>query len=574
MSALGTGPRSSRPLLRRWAAWVNDIIAALINAVVSVPDGLAAAALAGVNPVYGLYTSVAAPISGSLLVSAQLMQIATTSASALAAGQAIASYPPAQRDRALFLLVLLTGVLLAIFGLLRLGKLVRFVSHAVMIGFLSGVAVVLALDQLAPFVGLNPRGSNEVVQFINLLTQIRQLSVPTLFIGLLAFGIILGLKRTRASRFSSLVAIIVPSLLVALLGLNVQRVVDVSPVPRGLPMLTLPDLALLTPDLLLSAFAIAVVIALQGAGVSQSVENPDGSRVDPSRDLVAQGVANAASSILSGIPAGGSVGQTALNVNVGAQSRWAGVLAGIWMLAILYLVPDLVGQVPMTVLAALMIIAGVSAVDLTEARSIWNVGGAARWAITATFTATLLLSIPQAVAVGVLLTSILYLFSAAKDVSVRALMPLPDGRFSEENLPARLPSNTVTVIDVHGSLFFAGARTLEDALPSPKGATRPVVVLRLRGRTQVGATLIEVLDDYAEDLAEVGGRLYLSGVDERVAAQLRSTRKLDLERGVHIVLADAVLGASTARAGTLARAWLGSTPLNAPEAQDGRGDGS
>src|SRR5690348_5063772 len=132
----------------------RDTLAGFVNAVVSVPDGLAAAALAGVNPVYGLYTSVAAPISGSLLVSAQLMQIATTSASALAAGQAIASYPPAQRDRALFLLVLLTGVLLAIFGLLRLGKLVRFVSHAVMIGFLSGVAVVLALDQLAPFVGL------------------------------------------------------------------------------------------------------------------------------------------------------------------------------------------------------------------------------------------------------------------------------------------------------------------------------------------------------------------------------------------------------------------------------------
>ena len=171
---------------------------------------------------------------------------------------------------------------------------------------------------------------------------------------------------------------------------------------------------------------------------------------------MAQGVANAASSILSRIPAGGSVGQTALNVNVGAQSRWAGVLAGIWMLAILYLVPDLVGQVPMTVLAALMIIAGINALDLAEARSIWNVGGAARWAITATFVATLLLSIPQAVAVGVLLTSVLYLFSAAKDVSVRALMPLPDGRFSAENLPARLPSNTVTVIDVYGSLFFAG----------------------------------------------------------------------------------------------------------------------
>ena len=412
MNALGTGPHSSRPALRRWAAWVNDVVAALINAVVSVPDGLAAAALAGVNPVYGLYTSVAAPIGGSLLVSAHLMQIATTSASALAAGQAISSYPPAQRDRALFLLVLLTGLLLAIFGLLRLGRLVRFVSHAVMIGFLSGVAVVLALDQLAPLLGLIPRGPNEVVQFINLLTQIGQLSLPTLCIGLLAFGIILGLKRTRASRFSSFVAIIVPSLLVALLGLNVQRVVDVSPVPRGLPMLTLPDLALLTPDLLLSAFAIAVVIALQGAGVSQSVENPDASRVDPSRDLVAQGVANAASSVLSGIPAGGSVGQTALNVN------------------------------------------------------------------------------------------------------------------------------------------------------------------DLRGRTQVGATLIEVLDHYADDLAEVGGRLYLSGVGERVAAQLRSTGKLDLDRGVHIVLADPILGASTAQAGTLARAWLSSTRLGARETQGRRSDSS
>lgn len=107
-----------------------------------------AAALVGVNPVYGLYASIAGPVGGSLVVSAQLMQIATTSASALAAGQAIAHYPPAQRDQALFLLVFVTGIFLAIFGLLRLGRLVRFVSHAVMIGFLSGVAVVLVLDIL------------------------------------------------------------------------------------------------------------------------------------------------------------------------------------------------------------------------------------------------------------------------------------------------------------------------------------------------------------------------------------------------------------------------------------------
>ena len=536
----------------------SDTLAGLINAVVSVPDGLASAALAGVNPVYGLYTSIAAPIAGSLLVSAQLMQIATTSASALAAGQAIAGYPAAQRDEALFLLVVLAGAFLAIFGLLRLGRLVRFVSHAVMTGFLIGVAVVLVLDQLAPLVGFSPRGGNEVVQFLDLLAHGAQFSGPTVLTGLLAIGIMVGLARTRLATHSSFVALVAPSLLVALAGWEgVQRVADISPIPRGVPTPTVPNLALLTPALLLAALAIAVVIAVQGAGVSQSVENPDGSPISPSRDMLAQGAANVASGLLSGIPAGGSVGQTALNVSVGARSRWSGVFGGVWMLAIVLLVPGLVGQVPMAVLAALMIMAGVSAIDLREARSIWNTGGAARWSILVTFLATLVLSVPLAVAAGVLLTVVLYLASSASDVTVRALIPLGNGRFSESDPPARLPSNAVTVLDVYGSLFFAGARTLREALPSPEGATRPVVVLRLRGRTRVGATLIEMLDTYADALAEVGGRLYLSGVDEELIAQLRSAGKLDLERVVHLVPAVAVIGASTEQALTDASAWLG-----------------
>ncbi|MDQ3930936.1 MAG: SulP family inorganic anion transporter, partial [Chloroflexota bacterium] len=389
-------------------------------------------------------------------------------------------------------------------------------------------------------------------------THVGRFDVPTIITGVLAIAITVGLGRTRLATLSSLVALVVPSLMVALLSWeSVQRVVDVSPIPRGIPTPALPNLALLRPDLMLAALALAVVVAVQGAGVSQSVENPDGSPVSASRDLLAQGVGNVASGLLSGIPAGGSVGQTALNVSVGARSRWSGVLGGVWMLVIVLLVPGLVGQVPMAVLAALMIMAGISAIDFREARSIWKTGGAARLSILATFLATLVLSVPVAVGAGVLLTVVLYLASSASDVRVRALVPLGDGRFSEGDPPKRLPSNEVTVLDVYGSLYFAGARTLADALPSVDGSTRPVVVLRLRGRTGVGATLIEVLDEYADDIADAGGQLYLSGVDESLGAQLRDAGKLDLDDVVHLVPAQSVLGASTSEALSGASAWLG-----------------
>lgn len=544
---------------------LRDVLAGLINAVVSVPDGLASAALAGVNPVFGLYTSIAAPIGGSLLVSAQLMQISTTSASALAAGQAIAGYSEAQRNQALFLLVVLIGVFLVIFGFLRLGKLIRFVSHSVMTGFLIGVAVVLILDQLAPLVGFSPQGRNEITQFFDLLMHGTQFSVPTIFTGVLALGLMIVLARTRLAPLASFAALVIPSLLVPLLGWqSVQRVADVNPIPRGVPIPALPDLSLLTPELIVSALSIAIVIAVQGAGVSQSVENPDGSPVNPSRDMVAQGVGNALSGILSGIPAGGSVGQTALNVSAGARSRWAGVMGGVWMLVIVLLIPGLVSQVPMAVLAALMIVAGISAIDFREARSIWNTGGPARWSILVTFLATLMLSIPLAVLVGVLVSIVLNLLSAASDVAVRAIIPQGDGRYAEGTPPAHLPSNALTILDIYGSLFFAGARTLMESLPSPTGATRPVVVLRLRGRTRIGATLVEVLDTYADDLADVGGRLYLSGVTEAASKQLRSAGKLDLDNVVQIVPAESVIGASTRTAVELANAWLGSSRQDSP----------
>jgi SulP family sulfate permease len=347
----------------------------------------------------------------------------------------------------------------------------------------------------------------------------------------------------------------------------VATVADESPIPPGLPPLRLPDPRLLSFDLAFSAFAIAIIVAIQGAGVSQSLKNPDGRPISASRDMIAQGAANLTSGLFSGIPAGGSVGQTALNLSVGARSRWSAILHGVWMLIFLLLIGNVVGAVPMAVLAALMILAGIKAIDWYEARSIWNLGGPARWAILVTFVATLVTSIPQAVAAGVVLTVTFHLLSSAREVRIRE-MKYEEERIVEGEPPSVLESNSVTVLNVYGSLFFAGARTLAEKLPSPVGARSPAVVLRLRGHQSVGATLIEVLDEYADALAAVGGRLYLSGIGKAAGEQLRRSGKLAIETDVHLVPEEPELGASTGKAVALAREWLGSASADPPAMRD------
>jgi sulfate permease, SulP family len=136
----------------------------------------------------------------------------------------------------------------------------------------------------------------------------------------MALGLIVGLLRTPLRNVATLVGLVVPTVIVALWEpAGVRLVSDVGEIPRGLPPLGLPDFKLFTPELLASAFALAVVIAIQGAGISQSYRNPDGSEADPSRDMFAQGAANALGSLVSGMPTGGSVGQTALNVSEQAR---------------------------------------------------------------------------------------------------------------------------------------------------------------------------------------------------------------------------------------------------------------
>ena len=548
----------------------EDAIAGIPGAVGSVPDGMAASVLAGVNPIHGLYASLVGPIAGGLSASTQRMVITTTSAAALAAGSAIDQIDPAERPEALFLLTILAGAVMVAAGLLRLGRYTRFVSHSVMTGFLTGVAANIVLGQLPQLLGVPAQGDTAVAKAFDVMTDPGAIEWASALTGIGALVLLLIASRTTLGGFGALLALVIPTAVLVVTGDDVvQRVDDIGDIPSGLPLPALPVPDQFSFELVVGALAIAVIVLVQGAGVREVAPNAGGSPSSVDGDFVAQGIGNIASGLFKGQPVGGSVGQTALNLAAGARTRWASIWSGIWMLLILVAFSGVVGEVAMPTLAAVLIFAAAGSIDIGELRTVFLSSVASQVALATTFVATLFLPIAVAVGIGVALSLLLQLNREAMDLRVVRLVPVAGGRFREEPAPPRLADRDVTVLEAYGSLLFAGARTLQALLPDPTGADRPAVVLRLRGRMALGATFVVVVDDYAARVAEAGGRMYVSGVDPKLVAQLRRTRtgaqRPGRERPVRIFEATELVGGSTEAAVEVAREFVRTPAPSADE---------
>ena len=552
LAAIGRWLRSVRPERQHLRA---DLIAGLPGAISSVPDGMAAAVLAGVNPVQGLYASFAGPIAGGLTSNTRLMVITTTSAAALAAGSALQGVTPAQRPEAVPLLVILVGVVLVAAGIVRLGRYTRFVSYSVMIGFLTGIAVNIVCGQISDLTGAPAHGDFPLAKAVDVLSHPSRINLPSLLTGLSALAILAVLARTRLAVVSALIALVIPTVVVVLAGAgSVGRVGDQGDIPGGIPLPHLPDFGLMSFSLVTGALAIAAIVLVQGAGVAEAAPNPGDARPNPNQDIIAQGAGNLAAGFFRGIAVGGSVGQTALNVSVGARTRWATIWSGVWMLVILAVFSGLVAKIAVPTLGAILIFAAIGSLRPGEITSIMRTGRGSQVAVITTFAVTLFLPVAAAVGIGVALSLLLQLNQEAMDLAVVELIPRDDGRFEERPPPATLTSHHVTVLDVYGSLLYAGARTLGAHLPDPAGARSPVVVLRLRRRTSLGATFVKVVGDYADRLAAADGRLYLSGLEPSLTERLSRTGHLD--GPVRTFEATPIVGESTQAAYLDADAWL------------------
>jgi SulP family sulfate permease len=553
------------------ALLTSDLTAALTFAVVNVPQAMGHALLAAVNPVLGIFTLMVAVPVGAMFGSSVFMNVSSTAALSVAAGVALVEFPPEQRAQALVVLVLLVGAFQLLAGLLRLGFLLRFVSNAVMTGFLNGVAALIILGQLGDLTGFASAYSNRVAQALDLLLNAGRIDPWVSVVGAFTLGlIVLALWVKPLQRFAFIVAIAAATLMLALLTLSpmptaadfavVPTVGDVASIPRMLPQLALPDLSLV-PALLLPAFSVAVIGLVQGAGVSQGTPNPDGRYPNVSRDFFGQGAANVATGLVGGIPAGGSVSGTALIMGAGARSRWANVFVGLFVAAIVLLAAPLVERVPMPALAALLIVAGFQGLRIAQAQVAWKTGRIPRVVMVVTFVATLVVPLQFAVLFGIALSIVLHAVRQSNKVVVTQWVLQAEGFPIEQPPPPRLPSERLTLLHVHGSLFFAAAKNLEEMLPEVAGSRRAVVAISLRGKAEIGSTFVTVLQRYAQALRAHDGRLMLVGVDANVRDQLARTGVLRTIGEENVFTATPQLGDALNRAIAAAHTWLGQPPV-------------
>lgn len=535
----------------------EDAIAGVVLGVESVPDGLAGGLLAGVNPVYGLYAYMVGTFTGGLFTSSSFMAVQATGAMAIVVADVGAVHAAEDPDRMLFTLSIVTGVVMLAAGLFKLGSILRFVSNAVMVGFINAVGVNIILGQLDNFTGYEGQGANRVSRAFDLLVNLGKVHLSTITIGVATIVLIVVLERTKLGPLGMVVGIIVASAAVPILGWEIAVLNDIADIPGSLPLPVMPLFGSI-PVLIIPALSLAFIGLVQGAGISANFPDEDGNYPDASRDFVGQGAANIAAGMFQGMPVGGSMSASSLVKNAGARSRMALLVAGVVMAVVIVVFAGAVGYIAMPALAGLLITVGYRTIKPTDIKAVWRTGMMSATVMTVTFVLTMIIPLQNAVLVGVGISMILYIIKQSNQITLKRWIPDGAGNMREDDSPEMLGTDEIVVLQPYGSLFFAAAPVFEDLLPDVvEGTANSVVILRLRGRTDLGSTFMDVLRRYAEELDGASSKLVIISADRRIHEQLAVTRVTEVVGSENIYTSDEWVGATLKRAYTDANEWVG-----------------
>ena len=526
-------------------SFTHDLVAALIVTVMLIPQSLAYALLAGLPPEVGLYASVAPLVLYAVLGSSRVLAVGPVAVVSLMTAAAVGEHAAAGTHaywQVAITLAFLSGGMLLLMGLLRLGFLANFLSHPVISGFISASGLLIAASQMKTILGVKVEGHNFVELLMGLLAQFGQVHALTALLGALTvaflFWVRTGLKPllVRAglsdklarmwAKAGPVAAIALSTLLAWSLDWKGQGMKLVGTVPSGLPPLTLPlwDLALWR-ELLVPAALISVVGFVESVSVGQTLAAKRRQRIEPDQELVALGASNLSAAFTGGFPVTGGFARSVVNFDAGAVSPAAGVYTAVGItLASLFLTPALY-YLPQATLAATIIVAVLSLVDLPLFRSTWNFSKLDFSALIATFFATLVLGVESGLVIGVALSLGLFLLRASRPhIATVGLMPGTEHFRNVSRHPVRV-SPRLVCLRVDASMFFANARAIEDRI-NAEVASRPAlehVLLQCSAVNDIDASALESLHAIAGRLHDSGIALHFSEIKGPIMDKLNKT---------------------------------------------------
>lgn len=527
----------------------DDLVAALIVTIMLIPQSLAYALLAGLPAQVGLYASILPLVAYAVFGTSRTLAVGPVAVISLMTAAAVGNLAlagSAEYLTAAIVLAFMSGLMLIGMGLLRLGILANFLSHPVISGFISASGILIATSQLKHIIGVEASGHNLVEMLSALLAGIEATNLPTLVIGVGSIGFLFWVRRNlkpwliarglterladSLAKAGPVLAVVVTTAVTWWFALEQQGVKVVGEVPAGLPALGWPAWdATLWQQLAISALLISVVGFVESVSVAQTLAAKRRQRISPDQELIGLGAGNIASAVSGGFPVTGGFSRSVVNFDAGARTPAAGAFTAVGIaLATLFLTP-LIFFLPKATLAATIIVAVLSLVDLSALRRTWAYSRSDFIALFATIVLTLLEGVEMGIIAGVGLSVLLYLYRTSKPHSaVVGRVPGSEhfrnvDRFTVETDPR------ILTIRVDESLYFANARYLEDLIYDQAAANPALqhLVLMCPAVNLIDASALESLEAINQRLHDSGVSFHLSEVKGPVMDRLKRSHFLE-----------------------------------------------
>ncbi len=502
-----------------------DLVAGLTVAVVAVPQCMAYALIAGLPVQYGLYAAIVPAIVGSLWgSSAQLITGPTTAISLVVLSTLIQIAQPGSSHylELAFFLALMVGVIQIGMGVARLGSLLNFVSHSVILGFTAGAAVLIGFKQIPNLLGLHLEKTSIFVEsLVQIANHMRETHIITFALGLGTVAIILALRKLRPSLPGTLIALVVIGGVVALFKLDAHGVAVVGAIPQSLPPFHFPNIHGLEievdiADLAPGALAIAILGLMEAVSIAKSIAGQTHQRLNVNQEFIGQGLANVAASLFSGYAGSGSFTRSAVNFRSGGKTPMSGVFSGITVAGTVLLAAPLAAKLPVAALAGVLMVVAYEMIQVEDIKRAIRATRSDAAVLVVTFLSTLFLHLEFAVYVGVLLSIGLHL---AETSHPRIYSLVPDRNTGRMVGSARgRICCQMDIVTVEGPVFFGSVTfLLEDLQLRLKNHPRMAnLLIRMHQANILDASGIHVLEILLEEVQERGGGLYFAGVKPRI----------------------------------------------------------